>query len=89
MQARDELQAMASQAVTLKEQISELTREQGMAIAKAIDAQAIIEKLKVQLKEQIAKALGLEEQNKKLQQIIDELKSKLGDEVKIPSILNP
>ena len=86
--ARDKLQAMVGQATNIKEQLAELTQERDTAIAKATGAQTMVEKLKSQLGEQIQKVLGLEGQNKKLQQLIDELKNKLGAEVQIPSIPN-
>ena len=86
--ARDKLQAMVGQATNIKEQLAGLTQERDTAIAKATSAQTMVEKLKSQLGEQIQKVLGLEGQNKKLQQLIDELKNKLGAEVQIPSIPN-
>ncbi|MFC1739108.1 hypothetical protein ACFL1G_08680 [Planctomycetota bacterium] len=85
-EARDRLQAAVDQAKNIKEQLAGLTEERDTAIAKATEVQSIVEKLKSQLAEQIQKVLGLEGQNKKLQEMIDELKKNLGSEVEIPSI---
>ena len=85
-EARDKLQAMVGQAKNIKEQLAALTKERDAAIAKATGAQSIVEKLKSQLAEQIQKVTGLQGQNKKLQEMIDELKKNLGSEVKLPSI---
>ena len=85
-EARDKLQAMVGQAKNIKEQLAGLTEERDAAIAKATGAQSIVEKLKSQLAEQIQKVTGLQGQNKKLQEMIDELKKNLGSEVKLPSI---
>jgi len=85
-EARDKLQAAVSQAANVKEQLAELTEERDTAVAKATEAQSIVETLKSQLAEQIQKITGLEGQNKKLQEMIDELKNKLGSELEIPSI---
>lgn len=85
-EARDKLQAFVEQATNIKEQLARLTKERDTAITKATDAQTMVGKLKGQLQEQIEKTIGLEGQNKKLQEIIDELKKKLGSEVEIPLI---
>lgn len=76
-EARDKLQAAVDQATNVQKQLAELTRERDTAIAKAADAQTMVEKFKSQLQEQIQKLVGLEEQNKKLQETIDELKKSL------------
>jgi len=89
IQARDKLQAAADQATTIQEQLSELTKERDTAIAKSTDAQSVIEKLKSALQEQIQKVTGLEGQNKKLQDMIEQLKKQLGSEVKIPELPKP
>jgi len=86
MEARDKLQAMVGQAPNIKEQLAGLTEERDAAIAKATGARDMVEQLKSQLAEQIQKVIGLEGQNKKLQEMIDELKKNLGSEVKMPSI---
>lgn len=86
IEARDKLQAATDQAIDVKEQLTELAKERDIAIAKVTDAQTMVDKLKGQLQEQIQKSLGLEGQNKKLQEMIDELQKKLGSEVGIPSI---
>ena len=78
-EARDKLQGVA-------EQLGGLTKERDSAIAKAIEAQGMVEKLKSQLTEQIQKVTGLQDQNQKLQEMIDALKSNLGGEEQIPSI---
>ena len=77
-----------AQAVNFKEKLDELTTQRDNAIAKAADLQTMVQNLKTQLQQQLQKVTGLEGQNKKLQQIIDELKNKLGADVQIPSIPN-
>ena len=86
IEARDKLQVAVDQAKKIKEQLAGLTEERDTAIAKVTETQSIVEKLKGQLAEQIQKVTGLEGQNKKLQEMIDELKKNLGREVEIPSI---
>jgi len=86
MQARDKLQAAVDQAMNVKEQLAELTKERDTAIAKAMSAQAMVDKLKGQLQEQIQKVVGLEGQNKNLQEMIDDLKEKLGEGLNIPKL---
>ena len=85
-EARDKLQAAVDQAKNVKEQLAGLTEERDTAIARATEAQSIVEKLKSQLAGQIQKIIGLEGENKKLQEMIDELKKNLGSEVELPSI---
>jgi len=70
----------------LKDQVSTIITERDGAIAKVAEAQTTIEKMTSQLQEQVQKVLALEELNKKLQAMIDELKKKLGDEIKLPQI---
>ncbi len=77
-----------TQAVNFKEKLDELTKQKDNAIAKAADSQTMVQTLKTQLQQQLQKITGLEGQNTKLQQLIDELKNKLGAEVQIPSIPN-
>jgi chromosome segregation ATPase len=72
----------------LSDQVSAITRERDAAVARVAEAQASIEKLTAQLQEQVQKFLSIEEQNKKLQATIDEMKTKLGDEIKLPQIPN-
>ena len=86
IEARDKLQAATDQTIDFREQLAELMKERDIAIAKVTDAQTMVDKLKGQLQEQIQKSLGLEGQNKKLQEMIDELQKKLGSELEIPSI---
>ena len=85
-EARDKLQAMVGQVTNIKEQLAGLTEEHDAAIVKATEAQSLVAKLKGQLAEQVKKATGLEDQNKNLQKMIDELKKKLSSEVEVPSI---
>ena len=85
-EARDKLQAIVGQAKNIKEQLAVLTEERDTAIAKATEAKSIVEKLKSQLAGQIQKITGIEGDNKKLQEMIDELKKNLGGEVEMPSI---
>jgi len=77
-----------AQAVNFKEKIDELTTQKDNALAKAADLQTMVQTLQTQLQQQLQKITGLEGQNKKLQQIIDELKNRLGADVQIPSIPN-
>ncbi|MBN1126835.1 MAG: hypothetical protein JXA82_17650 [Sedimentisphaerales bacterium] len=83
---QDKLPAATDQVATVQKQLSELTKERDTALAKATDAQALVEKLKSQLQEQIQKVTGLEGQNKTLQEMIDQLKKQLGGSVKIPEL---
>jgi uncharacterized coiled-coil DUF342 family protein len=62
----------------LQEQVSKLTTLQNEAPAKTKEIQVLIDKLMGQLQEQAEKAVGLQEQNKKLQETIDSLQQKLG-----------
>ena len=84
----DTLIQSGTQAVNFKEKLDELAKQKDNAIAKAADLQTMVQTLKTQLQEQLQKVTGLEGQNTKLQQLIDELKNKLGAEVQIPSIPN-
>lgn len=77
-----------TQAVNFKEKLNELTTQKDNALAKAADLQTMVQTLQTQLQQQLQKVTGLEGQNKKLLQIIDELKNKLGADVQIPSIPN-
>jgi DNA repair exonuclease SbcCD ATPase subunit len=86
-QARDKLQAAAEKGMNVMEQLASLTKERDSALAKAADAQGMVDKLKGQLQEQIQKTVGLQEQNKKLQDSIAELQKKFGGEANLPSLL--
>jgi chromosome segregation ATPase len=87
-QTRDQLQTAAKQVETLRDQVTQLAKDKDAALAKAADALNAADKLKSQLEEQVQKIAGLQEQNKKLQQLVDDLKKKLG-EVKLPGIAIP
>jgi chromosome segregation ATPase len=87
-QARDQLQTAAKQVETLRDQVTQLAKDKDAALAKAADALNAVDKLKSQIEEQVQKITGLQEQNKKLQQLVDDLKKKLG-EVKLPGIPIP
>jgi ABC-type transporter Mla subunit MlaD len=87
-QVRDKLQAAADQVMAMKAQLTQLTQDKDSAIAKAADALGLAEKLKSQLQEQIQKVSGLQEQNNKLQQAIDELKKLVGA-AKVPAVSLP
>jgi chromosome segregation ATPase len=69
----------------LKDQVNAIAKERDTAMAKVTDAQTTIDKLKSQVQEQIQKFLAIEEQNKKLQAMIDDLQKKLND-LKVPQI---
>lgn len=86
VEARDKLQTALEQAGKIKDQLAGLTEQRDAAIAKATEAQGLVEKLKGQLAEQVKKAVGLESQNKKLQEMLGELKKSIGTEAEIPSI---
>ena len=87
-QVSDKLQAAAEEVTTLKGQLTQLTQEKYTALAQAADAQLMVEKLKSGLQEQMQKVTGLQEQNTKLQQAIDELKKLVGG-AKIPEVSFP
>jgi chromosome segregation ATPase len=87
-QARDQLQTAAKQVETLRDQVTQLAKDKDAALAKAADALNAVDKLKSQIEEQVQRITGLQEQNKKLQQLVDDLKKKLGD-VKLPGISIP
>ena len=85
MEARDKLQVIAGQAANIKEQLAGLTSERDSALAKAMEAQSMVTKLKGQLAEQVQKVTELGGQNNNLQAMIDELKKKLSGGTEIPS----
>ena len=76
----------SNQEIDTKEQLTKLIEERDTAITKASDAQTLIEKLKGQLQEQLLKVTGLNEQNQKLQDTIEQLKKQLGSDVKMPEL---
>ncbi len=76
----------SNQGADVKDKLAELTKQRDAATAKTTETKSMVEKLKSQLSEQIQKITGLEGQNKKLQEIIAELKKKLGSDVEVPSI---
>jgi len=75
-----------SAIVKLTDQANSLIVEHDSAITKLTTAQATIVGMKSQLQEQIQKFSQLDEQNKELQIMIDELTKKLGGEFKLPAI---
>lgn len=77
-----------SSIAKLKEQTQSLTKARDTAIAKLATAQATIDGLTSQVEEQVQKFSQLDEQNKKLQAMIDDLKKNLGGEIKLPGIPN-
>ena len=87
-QVSDKLQAAAEQVTSLKDQLMQLTQDKNSALAQAASAQLMVEKLKSGLQEQMQKVTGLQEQNTKLQQAIDELKKLVGG-AKIPEFSLP
>jgi len=68
---KSELAAVIQDRDKLQEQVRELTEGRDEAVAKAKNAQTIIENLTNQLKAQMEKVGELQEQNKKLQVTID------------------
>lgn len=87
-QVRDKLQVTAGQLTTLQDQLAQLAQDKDAALVKAADAQSLVEKLKSELQGQIQKVTGLQEENNKLQQTIDELKKLVGA-AKIPEASVP
>jgi chromosome segregation ATPase len=87
-QVRDKLQVTAGQVTALKDQLAQLAQEKDAALAKAADAQSLVEKLKGELQGQLQKLTGLQEQNTKLQQAINELKKLVGA-TNIPEVSVP
>ena len=85
-EARDKLQGMVEQAATVKGQLAELIEERDAAIAKVTDVQTLADQLKSQLAEQVKKFTELEGQNQKLQEMLEEMKTKLSGEIEVPSI---
>lgn len=84
IEARDKLQAMVEAAKNINEQVAGLAKERDGAIAELTEVQGTVEELKSQLAEQMQKVVGLEGQNMKLREMIDELKKNLGSEIEIP-----
>ena len=82
----DSLIQSSSQATDIEDKLAALTKDKDGAIAQAADAQTLIEKLKAQLQEQILKVTGLEGQNQKLQEMIEQLKKQLGGGIKTPEM---
>ena len=82
----DSLVKDAGQVTDIEDKLAILAEEKNAALAKVKDAQTVVENLKSRLQEQIQKVTGLEGQNKKLQDMIDELKKSLDTNLEIPSI---
>jgi len=73
---KSELAAVTQAQEELQYQVTELTVERDAAIAKAKDAQAIVEGLREQLREKTEEIRELEEWNKELQATIQELQGR-------------
>jgi chromosome segregation ATPase len=73
-----------SAVASLKDQAKTLLAERDAAIAQLNAAQTTINGLTSQLQAQVDKLSQLDEQNKKLQALIDELKSRLGSGITLP-----
>ena len=69
-QTDSKLQATADKIITLREKVDKVTKERNMAVDKARNAQAEVERLKGQLAEQVQEALALEEQDVKLPEAV-------------------
>lgn len=80
------IQKMIGQAKDIKENLVGMTQERASAIAELTISKAAIEIFKSQLKDQTQKITGLEGKNKKLQEMIEEMKKKLSGKTEIPSI---
>jgi chromosome segregation ATPase len=73
-------------AAQVKNQIAAITNERDDALEEVTKAQTMVENLKSQLQETLQKIATLEQANKELQAMLDELRKKVGDEIKIPPI---
>jgi predicted nucleic acid-binding Zn-ribbon protein len=82
----DTLVTGTGQVMNVEDKLTKLAEEKDAALAKAKDAQTLAENLKSRLQEQVKKVAGLEDKNKKLQDMIDELKKSLDNNIEIPSI---
>ena len=87
-QAQEQIQTAAKQVETLQGQVTQLVKDKDAALAKVAEALSAVDKFKAQVQEQIQKITSLQEQNAKLQQLVDDLKKKLS-EVKLPGISIP
>ena len=67
---RDALKTAADEVITLREKVDKVTKERNLAVDKARNAQAEVERLKGQLAEQTQKALPLEKQDEKLPEAV-------------------
>ena len=85
-EARDKLKTAVEKAKEIKGQLAGITKQRDEALAKMADAQTTIANLKSKLSGHIQKITGLEGQNKKLLDMIAELKKNLGGGAKIPAI---
>ena len=82
----DTLLKSTDQVMNVEDKLAKLAEEKDAALAKAKNAQTLTENLKSQLQERIKMVAGLEDKNKKLQDMIDELKKRLDTNLEIPSI---
>jgi len=85
IKARDKLQDVANEAMNIKGQLSNLTKERDTAVTKAANIQDLLEALNSQLQAQITKANDLQTENSQLQATIKQRQDKLKD-VKLPSV---
>ncbi len=67
---RDDLKTANDEVITLREKLDKLTKERNMALDKARNVQAVVEKLRGQLAEQRQKVLPLEKQDVKLPEAV-------------------
>lgn len=82
----DTLVTSTGQVMNIEDKLAKVAEEKDAALAKAKDAQTLAENLKSQLQERIKKVAGLEGKNKKLQDMIDELKKSMDTNLEMPSL---
>lgn len=86
----EELMQNSSQTMAVKDKLDALAKERDAALAKASEAQAMIDTLKGQVQEQLQKLTGLEGQNQKLQDTIEQLKKQLSSgNMNMPDLPKP
>lgn len=84
--AHDELKAAAAKVQEFQDKLVSITKERDESLVKMAAAQTAITDLQSKLAEHIKKIAGLEEQNKKLLDVIADMKTNIGGEVKTPEI---
>lgn len=88
-QADEKLKAATAEAELLKDLLAQQTKERESTLGKLTESQNLVEQLQGRLAEQVKKVTGLQEQNAKLQQVIDELKKKATGALPVPEVKLP